>query len=320
MNATSSTNSNLSAILLSNKSGRLRGTSRLYSRILRQIDGQSFKFEVATEEALDHACRQILTQRASRVVILGGDGSLTRVLSVLHRYYGATPLPRFVLIPTGTVNLAATRLGIVGRPEAILARALSTKASNVSERPTLEVTLDGQSHVAFTFGTGLISHFFECYEAEPKQGVGAAAKIFFRTFFGSFINSAYARRILSPVQAKLVVGHQELGELGLTLLVCSVFRELGLGLKPTYRASTVPGQLHLVASTLKAHRLGPLAYRVLKGQPLQKHPRFPEVIDTLTPQFGLGLAQTTRVVLDGDSVEAMNVTVTMGPTLSVEHY
>jgi diacylglycerol kinase family enzyme len=243
-----------------------------------------------------------------------------RVLSVLRQYYGVTPLPRIVLIPLGTVNLAATRLGIVGRPETLLARALSTEASYVSEQSTLEVTLDGKTYVAFTFGTGLISHFFECYESEPKPSVGAAAKIFFRTFFGSLINSAYARRILSPVQSKLVVGHQELGELGLTLLVCSVFREVGLGLKPTYRASTVPGQLHLVASTLKAHRLGPLAYRVLKGQPLQKHPRFPEVIDTLTSRFGLELAQTTRVVLDGDSVEAKNVTVTVGPTLSIEHY
>jgi diacylglycerol kinase family enzyme len=269
---------------------------------------------------LEQACREIFARRLERVVVVGGDGSLMRCLSELERVYGETPLPRFALVPVGTVNLAAKRWGIGGRPEVLLEQALSKPAVGAERMPSLKVRIDGRTYVAFTVGTGLVSHFFDVYEENATRNLCVASMIFFRTFFGSFVANAFARRVLSPVNARLMVGDKDSGHLGFTLLVCSVFRDLGLGLKPTYRASTVPGQLHVVASTLPAHRLGPLALRVLLGKPLSQRCRFPEVIDCLTEQFGLELAEPTRLVLDGDTVRAHRVTVQVGPLLSIERF
>jgi diacylglycerol kinase family enzyme len=320
MQQISSTSPARSAIIVSLRAGQVRSNPEKRVALREICKGRGRLYELDSEVMLGQACRELYALRPWRVVIVGGDGSLMRILSELYRAYGGSPLPRITLVPAGTVNLAAKQWEIRGKPEVLLERALEKLATQVVSRPSLKVQIDGQPYVAFTVGTGLVSHFFEAYEEHEKRGARVASEIFFRTFFGAFLGSPYARRILAPVNTTLTLGKREFGEQGLTLLVSSVFRDVGLGLKPTYRASTVPGQLHLVASTLPARRLGPLALRVLQGKPLHQEPKFPEVIDCLTEQFGLSLAETTKIVLDGDTIRARHITVQPGPMLSVERY
>jgi len=271
-----------------------------------------------TEETLVQACVEIRAYAPARLVIVGGDGSLRRILSALCRTYGAEALPRIALVPAGTVNLAASRFGIEGGVLRNL-RSIQNASPNVTRTvQSLRLTIDGEIHVGFTLGTGLISHFFEAYEQARKPGKGAAAAIFARTFVGSWFSTPFARKILAPIVAELCVDGDELGKLELTLLVCSVFSNLGLGLKPTYLAGSVPGKLHLVASTLPSRSLGPLAWRVLLGKPLKDNPVAPEVIDCMTSRFSVTFQVPTGVILDGDAISARTVTVELGPDLVLE--
>jgi diacylglycerol kinase family enzyme len=190
--------------------------------------------------------------------------------------------------------------------------------TRASRAPTLSVCLDEASFVAFTLGAGLVSHFFEAYDQSASPGKGAAWRIFARTFFGSLHGSTYARRLLAPVPCHVEIDGRDLGTLALSLLVTSVFSNVGLGLKPTYRAGSVPNRLHLVASTLAAGKLGPLAWRVLFGLPLRRNATEPEVIDRMVERFSVNFERPRHVVLDGDAIATRSVRATVGPELDLE--
>lgn len=317
MQGITSTPARSTAILLSPLAGAIGGESTLYAELAEVCAGRGELYAPTTEAELAQACAELHAQGCARVVVVGGDGTWRRVLSELYRQYGAQVLPTLALVPAGTVNLAARQWKLRGKRSALLARALSAQFTEVVERDCLKVTMDGREHLAFTVGTGLVSRFFEIYEQQPKRGKGVAVAIVLRTFFGSFLGSAFARRVLSPVRGALTVEGQPKGTLDLTLLVSSVFSELGLGLKPTYRAGTSADQLHLVATTLPVRQLGPKALRVWRGLPLLEHPSSPAVIDCLTRGFALEFASPHPIVLDGDAVMATRVAVVPGPKLRV---
>jgi diacylglycerol kinase family enzyme len=291
--------------------------SRRYAALSEFCVGKGEVYAPTTEVELEQACRKLRSRGSTRVVVVGGDGTWMRVLSELYRQSGEHALPTLALIPAGTVNLAAKHWELRGRSEALLAKALAPQGSPIVERDCLRVTLDERVYLAFTVGSGLVSRFFEVYEQQAKQGNGIAAQILLRTFVGSFVGSRFARRILSPVRAKLSVDSRELGTLELTLLVTSVFSELGLGLKPTYRATSTPGKVHLIATTLPVRKLGPKALRVWRGLPLVTSPRPPEVIDCMARDFQLQFDAPHPIVLDGDAVVATCVSVQPGPRLRV---
>jgi diacylglycerol kinase family enzyme len=240
-----------------------------------------------------------------------------RGISALFRAYRGVPLPTITPVPAGTVNLCASRWGVRGSADRCFAAALAQKPVRVLRVASLHVQLDGASYVAFTLGAGVVSHFFEAYDESPLPGKWAASRIFARTFVGSLYGSSYAKRILAPVPAHVVIDDGDLGSLALSLLVTSVFTNVGLGLKPTYRAGSEPQRLHLVASTLPTRILGPLAWRVLLGLPLRKNAREPEVIDRMVREFSVRFERPRHVVLDGDAIPSTEARVTCGPELDV---
>jgi diacylglycerol kinase (ATP) len=132
-------------------------------------------------------------------------------------------------------------------------------------------------------------------------------------FWGSLVGLDYAARILAPVEASLFVDQHPAPLEGLTLLVCSVFNDVGLGLRPTYRAGAEPDRLHLVATDLRARRLGPQAWRVLLGRPLVAS----RLVDELVREFSVEFMTSTALILDGDAVQARRVRVGIGPECRV---
>lgn len=318
MQENSSTGETRFAILVSPFAGQFRRDPAKLVEILTQARALGRVWSPSTEAELRAAAVEIHEFRPSHLVLVGGDGSLMRALSQLYDTFGSDPFPILVPLAAGTVNLAVRRWGGAGDGLAAMKNLSGSFAAPSISVRSLEVNLDGHLYIAFTVGTGLISNFFEEYDRQGHRGNFSAALILVKTLVGSWVSSAYSKRIFAPTPASLSIPGQDFGKLPFTLLVSSVFVDLGLGLKPTYRAHEAKGQLHLVASTLRARALGSKVWRVLRAQPLQREPRAPSSIDVLTHSFELEFDHPTKVILDGDAVTARRVSVRPGPNLSVQ--
>ncbi|MGC4068213.1 MAG: diacylglycerol kinase family protein [Polyangiaceae bacterium] len=306
-----------SAVLLFPRAGGFLRHPKRLDRYRSIGKSRAIVYDPVTSTELDQACAEICRCRPERVLLVGGDGSLMRGISALTCAYRGAPLPHLVPVPAGTVNLCASRWGCSGSVDSWYSAALEGKASRLLRAPTLRVCLEETPFVAFTLGAGLVSHFFEAYDQSVSPGKGTAFRIFARTFLGSLFGSTYATRLLAPVSCRVEIDGDDVGPLALSLLVTSVFANVGLGLKPTYRAGSMPGRIHLVASTLPAKTLGPLAWRVLRGLPLRPAAVEPEVIDRMVTSFSVRFDRARRVVLDGDALATESVRVAVGPELNL---
>ena len=98
-----------------------------------------------------------------------------------------------------------------------------------------------------------------------------------------------------------------------SLICCAVVRDLGIGMKVTYRAGEDARRPHLVATPMLPQALGPRAPLVLAGKSLGG----PDLVDTLAGSFSLDFGSPGPYVLDGELLSAPRVAVSAGPSLIV---
>lgn|GEM_PF-3383750 len=245
--------------------------------------------------------------------ILGGDGTLMRVMSCLHRIRGSDRLPVIVPIPFGTVCTTSARWGAGRSPWKNLHDWLHRPALILRRHRTLQIVVDGVEYIGCTVGTGLVARFFEQYEARGARGLDTAAWIAVESFLGSFFAGSLARSIMQPISGRLWVDGQPCPLSEFTLVVCSVFENVGLGIRVTHRAGEDPERIALVASSLPASRLGPQFWRVLAGRCLND----PNGVDGLVEGWRLEFAAASPLIIDGDRLTAHSLEVRPGPLWSV---
>jgi diacylglycerol kinase family enzyme len=234
--------------------------------------------ETWTLAHLAESARRIARSPAP-VVLCGGDGSHSAGITALSREFDG-PLPPIALAPGGTVNTVAKGWGMRGDPVAYTRRLLASIDAGTAartRRPTLLIedekkeglTSVPRSRLGFIVGAGLVSRFFELYDAKGAPGLATAAYITARVFAGSFIGGKTARRVLTPAPCTLLVDGQEASFDRLSLLCASVVDDVGLGLRLLYRACESFDRFHVVATPLEPRALGPQMTRVLRGRPLR---------------------------------------------------
>ena len=172
---------------------------------------------------------------------------------------------------------------------------------------------DSDDYVACTVGTGLVARFFEHYESLGAPGLSSAARIAIQSFFGSFVSSSFARAIMKPLECSIAIDDHVVPPKTFSLIVSSVFKDVGLGIKVTYRAGDELGKIALVTSSLSAHKLGPQFWRVLTGRPLVD----PQGINSLVSKWSLTFDESGPVIVDGDRLNVRTMRVRPGPVWSV---
>jgi diacylglycerol kinase family enzyme len=304
--------------LIANRRARgLRLAPGRLSRLGELARGRAEVHTSSSLEELDPITARIAEADPELVVLAGGDGSFMAGTTALARAYGARPLPRIGLLPTGTVSTVARAFGDLGSAEEQLARWLRDPAALPElERATLEVRgREGDGwvvRVGYIVGAGLVSSFFEAYEERGATGVPLAGRMVARVFVESFVGGPFARRILEPVGCALEIDGERQPTSRISLLCASVVRDLGLGMKVCYLAEEQRERIHLVASSLRPHELGPRAPRVLAGRSIGGVGH----IDRLVEHFALEL-ETERYVLDGDLLRASRIEVCPGPRVRI---
>lgn len=283
---------------------------------------------VAAGKAEVHATRHVdeLVAVAARIaenepdliVLSGGDGSFMAGVTALGRVFASRSLPRIALLPGGTVATVARNFGMRGSPVELLARLISNpSAFSTTRSATLRVrqTLGGETieRIGFIFGTGLVAKFFDLYYGDGARGYGGAARITARIFVDSFYGGPYARRVLTPMPCTIDADESRLDGDRWSLVCAAVIRDLGIGMKVNYRAGEDLSRVHLVASQLPPHLLGPRAPLVLLGKPIGGRGH----VDGLFESFVVRFAPDGPYVLDGDMLRAEEVHVSAGPSLEI---
>ncbi len=271
-------------------------------------------FPVTSHAALEDQVSQLPNCPGLQVGILGGDGTHMRVMSAFCRVLGPSRLPSIVPVPFGTVSTICRRWGAGTSPWRVLSAWLDRQPMAITRRESLSVTINEADHfVACTVGTGLVAQFFEHYESVGTPGLASAARIAAQSFFGSFVSSSLARTIMRPLECIVTVEGQPVSARTFSLIVSSVFKNVGLGIKVTFRAGDEPNKIALVSSSLPARKLGPQFWRVLTGRPLVD----PQGINSLVSEWSLEFDPGGPIVIDGDRLNVRRLHVKPGPTWSV---
>jgi hypothetical protein len=282
-------------------------------RLEALCDGRVKLVELSSDNALLEQVNGLPRNPGLQVGVLGGDGSLMRVMSCLNQVLGPEQLPLLVPVPFGTMCTTSRRWGAGTSPWQTLDAWIYRQAMILHRRETLSISADDEELVGCTVGTGLVTHFFERYEAMGARGFLTATRIAFESFLGSFVSSPMSRRIMQLMQCRLVADDEPISTSGFSLIVSSVFKDVGLGIQVTHQAGDLPGHVALVASGLPAHRLGPQFWRVLTGRPLKDS----SGVDRLVERWSLTFPEQGCVIIDGDRRRAHSFRVRPGPVWSV---
>jgi diacylglycerol kinase (ATP) len=306
-------------VIINRNAGRLAKGSALRDAIVAAAHGGGARvYETRNLDDLAAAAREIASRGTDGVVLAGGDGSAMAGLSALDRAHPAAGIPPVAFVAAGSVCTISHNLGGRGDPKSWMERAICAACRGTARahrRPTLRVRDDaGGDRVGFIFGTGLVSRFFEIYDAAPRRGLAAAARIAGRIFVGSFVGSPLARHVLNPAPYTIAVDGMTHPARTWSLVLASVLRDVGLHLVVTYRAGEELERFHVVASGVRPLALGPQLPRVLAGRPLVGKPRVDALARSLSVSFGVA---GDAYVLDGEVIRAHAACIDAGPAIQV---
>ncbi|MEQ8275828.1 MAG: diacylglycerol kinase family protein [Deltaproteobacteria bacterium] len=231
----------------------------LTARIREKVGARGTVLETDSLEALDAAVAA--HANAEDVVIWGGDGTITETVSAFARH--AEVLPRFTLLPAGTMNANARGLGFKGGPWPNLLRFLDGRLQTV-ERTLVEA--DGRA--GFLFGIGLIPNYLAVYEEAERGGMRSAFRalgISAMSLFSGVEEDKFFRGFEARVTAdgaSFVAGRY-------TNLSAGGTEFLPMGFKHYHRAAEAPGRFHFVAHRLSARRAAKELWPIRSGRGMQ---------------------------------------------------
>jgi len=311
-------------VIVNTTASRFRASGRLLEGVQRVCRDRARLHATESIEALRLVCRTIASEGTDLVAFCGGDGTFMAGITALTEAYADRPLPPIALIPGGTAATVARNLGVRGAPDRLIAKLLG-QLHALDARPHATVRVRAhrlndeiEQRVGFIFGTGLVSNFFDVYYEDGARGYAGAARIVAKVFAGSFVGGSYARRILDPLPCQLFVDGRRLPPDAFSLVCASVIRNLGLHMMVTYRAGEDPGRLHLVATPLLSHQLGPRAHRVLLGRAIGGPDDFDDLVGRFEVRFEAeGADGEGPYVFDGDMLRAHRIEVSPGPRISI---
>ena len=157
------------------------------SEILSYIVGeQGVVAKTKNFDDLRKVARQFKDKQIAILAINGGDGTISRTLSIFIEEYGQTELPKIALLRGGTMNVVANNLGIKGSPEYLLFKLVDGYGAGKTFTEQKLTTLQVEKNFGFLLGTGVAAQFLKLYYQNKSNSFGAfllVVKLYFSIFF-----------------------------------------------------------------------------------------------------------------------------------------
>ncbi len=312
-------------IILNPRSRANRRDPGLAARI-KAIAGNGARVRSATDlDRLDDMTVEIAAAPPHVIAIHGGDGTLHKTLSSLLKAFMArgVTLPPIAILPGGTMNVVASSLNLLGRPEAILARLMmAARAADAGVAPDQALPtlarhcLKVEDAYGFVFGNGLMANFLEEYYAKETYGPARALFILGRVFVSGLVGGDFATRIVRPFEGAVAIDGAPLPYQRLTGVGAGTVREVGMGFKLNHRADDDPERFCFVAIHGGPVSLGldlPGVHRGVGLHPKRAHVGLGRSL-RIEPANGAGCLYT----VDGDLYRKNGpVSVELGPALRI---
>lgn len=204
-------------------------------RIRGDTPPKAFHAAPETKLELDRTLALFAERRTTTLVIDGGDGTVSDVISRIHRHFGDA-LPRLALVPSGKTNALALDLGIP-RDWTVRDALQAAAQQSIACRSPVEIRYEGEEKPrlrGFLFGAGAFRRATALAQGVHRAGafnglaIGlSVAGAIGQTLFGSRQN---AWRRGEP----MLIDLPDCGriERNFYLLMGSTLERLPLGLKP----------------------------------------------------------------------------------------
>lgn len=196
--------------IISNPFAKMNKKNPKHNKRLWSILGNAGQLEITRSlSELETVCQEFQERKINLVGIVGGDGSISLVLSYLFKAYGPHNLPKILLLKGGTINFLAGNLGISSDGVKCLKDTLRLLSQN---KPLYEIpvsTIRVEERIGFLFANGVASHFLEEYYKNKTGPLGAALKIGQTLLDGAFfgkINGQF-QKIISHFPLKINEKH-----------------------------------------------------------------------------------------------------------------
>ncbi len=262
---------------------------------------------------LADAASELVRKPPAAIAIHGGDGTLHKSVAALLRASGEAPLPPIAILPGGTMNVVASSLGLVDRPEAIATRLVEQVRAGqaLATRPRRCLRIN-DTH-GFVFGNGLMANFLEEYYAADEYGPTRAAWLLLRTFSSALVRGPYSRQIFRRFEGTVLVDGQPLPERSYTGIGAATVREVGLGFKLNHRADEHADRFSVLAIHAGPISLSRDLLAVHRGQGISPERAHSDLASRLRIEPD---AAETIYTIDGDLYRGRGpIDIAIGPAL-----
>jgi diacylglycerol kinase family enzyme len=281
---------------------------------LRAIAGSRAVLFAIDEPERVHAVAEGVRERgASTVAIIGGDGTVSSVLTALHRAYGSERWPHIALLRGGTMNTVANAFGLArGTPEELLAKLVHGGARPVWPRATLEI----EGRLGFLFTAGAMVGFLDTlYERQLGKGPLAALSLLSIVSVQALVGGPTFRKVETPLTATLRIDGADHPERRYLAFAAGTVEQVGLGFRPFRLARECQDQFQIFAFHGSAQALVREFPKIYRGQPFTRGFGFDPLARKLEITTSSG---EIPYALDGDVYKAASpLHVRVGPKVEI---
>jgi diacylglycerol kinase family enzyme len=282
---------------------------------LRAIAGsRAVLFSIDEPERVHAVAEGIRERKAGVVAIVGGDGTVSSVLTALHRAYGRARWPHIAMLRGGTMNTVANAFGIPrGTPEELLARLLHGGARPVWPRATLEV----EGRLGFLFSGGALVGFLDTLYSHSQFGKGpvGAFSLLSVASLQALTGGPLFRMVDTPLTATLRIDDNEHPERRYMAFAVGTVEQVGLGFRPFRLARECQDQFQIFAFHGSAQALVRELPKIYRGQPMTRGFGF----DPLARKLEISTKDgEVAYALDGDVYKTTSpLQVRVGPKVEI---
>ncbi len=231
-------------VLVTNRQSRVNrrrpeGAAELASTIGAEL------VDPATLEELDEVAPRL--READELFVHGGDGTLHRVLTAMHRRGEGASFPVLSVLRAGTMNIVADSIGQKGSARRAAEAVASGATPTVQEASPMSVDVgEDEPCLGFLAGGGIISRFLEVYYESPDPTPAQAGLLLGRGALSALVGGRLAKRLTRPFEGRLLVDGESWEGGRWTAVALGSVEELGLGFTPFPGIRSHEGQVHVI--------------------------------------------------------------------------